>query len=99
LTIRFVGYFICNNFISIVSTARLLIYIEGESGTDTSIKQPLNLKNIYCKTLNRKAAKTLYRKVITINVLPPPYYISIHKVLNNNISTLQFIKMFYITGY
>jgi len=46
LTIRLVGYYICNNFISIISTARLLIYIEGESGTDTSIKQPLNLKNI-----------------------------------------------------
>jgi len=46
LTIRLVGYYICDNFISIVSTARLLIYIEGESGTDTSIKQPLNLKII-----------------------------------------------------
>jgi len=36
--------YICSNFISIVSTARLLTYIEGKSGTDTSIKQLLNLK-------------------------------------------------------
>jgi len=41
-----VGYYICNNFINIILTARLWIYIEGESGADTSIKQPLNLKNI-----------------------------------------------------